>query len=43
MILPVGLAIDAQGETLWAVLNLRNSLAEIDLASGTLKREIAVG
>lgn len=43
LILPVGLAIDAQGETLWAVLNLRNSLAEIDLASGTLKREIAVG
>ena len=40
---PVGLAVSPDGKTLWAVLNLRNTLAEIDLASGTLKREIAVG
>jgi YVTN family beta-propeller protein len=43
MILPVGLAIDRERETLWAVLNLRNTLAEIELDSGTLKREIPVG
>jgi YVTN family beta-propeller protein len=43
MIVPVGLAVDAEGKTLWAVLNLRNTLAEIDLASGNLKREIPVG
>ncbi len=42
-ILPVGLAIAGEGGSLWAVLNLRNALAEIDLASGTIKREIAVG
>jgi YVTN family beta-propeller protein len=41
-ILPVGLAIDGSGESLWAALNLRNSLAEIDLR-GRLKREIPVG
>ncbi|MEX0678770.1 MAG: bifunctional YncE family protein/alkaline phosphatase family protein [Pirellulales bacterium] len=43
LILPVGLAIDAKGQSLWAALNLRNRLAEIDLASGALKREIPVG
>lgn len=42
-ILPVGLAIDRDGKSLWAVLNLRNSLAEIDRATGRVKREIAVG
>ncbi len=41
--LPVSLAIDASGKTLWAVLNLNNTLAEIDLATGSVKREIAVG
>ncbi len=42
-ILPVGLATSADGKTLWAALNLRNALGEIDLASGKLRREIAVG
>ncbi len=42
-ILPVGLAIDRTGKSLWAVLNLRNSLAEIDLETGTLRHEIPVG
>ena len=42
-ILPVGLAIDRAGKSLWAVLNLRNSLAEIDLETGTLRHEIPVG
>ncbi len=41
--LPVELVIDAEGKNLYAVLNLNNSLAEIDLASGAVKREIAVG
>jgi YVTN family beta-propeller protein len=40
---PIGLALDAQGKTLWAVLNLRNSLAQIDLETGQVVREIAVG
>lgn len=42
-VLPVGLAIDPAGKTLWAVFNLRNKVAEIDLASGAILREIAVG
>ena len=42
-ILPVGLAVDRDGKSLWAALNLRNTLAEIDLAGGRLKREIPVG
>jgi YVTN family beta-propeller protein len=42
-VVPVGLAVEPAGKTLWAVLNLRNSLAEIELDSGKLKREIAVG
>ena len=41
--LPVSLAIDESGKTLWAVLNLNNKLAEIDLASGSVKRELPVG
>ena len=41
--LPISLAIDGSGKTLWAVLNLNNTLAEIDLASGRVKREIVVG
>ena len=41
--LPVGLAISADGKTLYAALNLINMLAEIDLASGEVKREIEVG
>ncbi len=42
-ILPVGLTMDREGKSLWAALNLRNTLAEIDVASGKVKREIAVG
>ncbi|MBC7854039.1 MAG: YncE family protein, partial [Pirellulaceae bacterium] len=41
--LPVGLALDADGKTLWAVLNLRSTLAQIDLAEGKVLREIPVG
>src|SRR5205823_10159105 len=41
--LPIGLALDLDGKTLWAALNLRNSLAQIDLTSGQVGREIAVG
>jgi YVTN family beta-propeller protein len=40
---PSGLAVSADGKTLWAVLNLRNSLAQIDLARGEVVREIPVG
>ena len=42
-ILPVGLAVSDDGKTLWAALNLRNTLGEIDLATGSLKREIKTG
>ncbi len=38
-----GLAIDATGKTLWAVCNMRNALAAIDLATGQVVREIPVG
>jgi YVTN family beta-propeller protein len=41
--LPTGLAVDADGKSLWAALNLRNTLAQIDLASGKVVREIPVG
>jgi YVTN family beta-propeller protein len=40
---PVGLAFSADGKTLFAAINLKNSLAEIDVASGKVRREIAVG
>jgi DNA-binding beta-propeller fold protein YncE len=40
---PAGLALDPVGKTLWAVLNLRNSVAEIDLKSGGLLRELPAG
>ena len=40
---PAGLVLDPQKERLWAVLNMRNSVAEIDLADGRVLREIAVG
>jgi YVTN family beta-propeller protein len=42
-ILPVGLAVSRDGKTLWAALNLRNTLAQIELATGKIQREIAVG
>ena len=42
-ILPVDLAVDREGKSLWAAFNLRNTLAEIDLASLRVKREIPVG
>lgn len=41
--LPIGLALDPNGKTLWAVLNMRNSLAEIDVAERKIVREIPVG
>ena len=41
--LPVGLALDSAGNTLWAVLNLKNSLAKIDVATREVVQEIAVG
>jgi YVTN family beta-propeller protein len=41
--LPVGLALDPDGKTLWAVLNLRSTLAKIDLAEGKVLKEIPVG
>ena len=41
--LPVGLALSADGKSLWAALNLRNVLAQIDLAEGRVVREIPVG
>ncbi len=41
--LPVGLAISADGKTLFAALNLKNTLAEIDVASKKIRREIPVG
>ncbi|HEX5472997.1 MAG TPA: bifunctional YncE family protein/alkaline phosphatase family protein [Lacipirellulaceae bacterium] len=41
--LPVGLAISADGKSLYAALNLKNTLAEIDVESGEIRREIPVG
>ena len=41
--LPVGLALDPSGTALWAVLNLKNALAKIDLATREVVQEIAVG
>jgi YVTN family beta-propeller protein len=40
---PGGLALDPHAEHLWVVLNVRNSVAEVDLASGRTLREIKVG
>ncbi len=42
-IVPVGLQISADGKTLFAALNLKNTLAEIALPSGKLRRTVAVG
>ncbi|MBI2826334.1 MAG: bifunctional YncE family protein/alkaline phosphatase family protein [Planctomycetia bacterium] len=42
-VLPIGLAIDRSGKSLWAVLNLHNTVAEIGLADGVIRREIPVG
>jgi YVTN family beta-propeller protein len=41
--LPVGLAIDPTEKSLFVAINLNNSLGEIDIESGKLVREIAVG
>ena len=41
--MPAGLALSPDGKTLWAVLNMQNVLAEIDLADGRLLRTIHVG
>ena len=40
---PAGLAISADGKTLYAALNLKNSLGIFDLASGEMQQEIPVG
>ncbi len=41
--LPVGLALSADGKRLWAALNLRNQLAEIDLQTKKVLRRIPAG
>lgn len=41
--LPAGLALTGDGNTLYAALNLNNTLAEFDVGSGELLREIPVG
>ncbi len=41
--LPVGLALSPGGRRLWAVLNLRNLVAEIDPVEGRILRRIPVG
>jgi YVTN family beta-propeller protein len=41
--IPAGLALDPKNERLWAALSLRNSVAEIDLGSRRVLREITVG
>lgn len=41
--LPIGLALSRDGKTLWAVLNLRSTLAQIDLAEAKVLKEIPVG
>lgn len=38
-----GLALDPGGKTFWAALNLSNTVAEIDLATGEVLRQIPVG
>jgi DNA-binding beta-propeller fold protein YncE len=40
---PAGLALATDQQSLWAVLNLNNTLAEIELPSGRVLREIPVG
>lgn len=40
---PIGLAVAADGKSLWAVLNLRNSLVQLELGEGKTLDEIAVG
>jgi YVTN family beta-propeller protein len=42
-VVPVGMSISADGMTMLVVLNMKNSLAEIDLTTGKVKREIPVG
>ncbi len=40
---PAGLTLDPQGKTFWAALNLSNTVAEIELDSGRVLRQIPVG
>ncbi len=42
-VVPVGMAIAADGKTMLVALNMKNTLAEIDLAIGKVVREIPVG
>lgn len=41
-VVPVGMSISADGKTMYVVLNMKNTLAEVDLETGTVKREIPV-
>ena len=41
--IPAGLCVSGDGATLYAALNLSDQLAEIDAASGAVKRMLAVG
>ena len=40
---PAGLAVDPGRKTIWAALNMANTVAEIDMSSGRVLRKIAVG
>ncbi|MFQ3650565.1 MAG: bifunctional YncE family protein/alkaline phosphatase family protein [Gemmataceae bacterium] len=40
---PTGLAVDGEAKRLWVCLSMNNSLAEVDLETGKLVREIPVG
>jgi YVTN family beta-propeller protein len=42
-VVPVGMSITADGKTMYVALNMKNSLAEIELSSRKVIREIAVG
>lgn len=42
-VVPVGMAMNADGKTLLVALNMKNSLGEISLSTGKLVREIPVG
>jgi len=42
-VVPVGLSMESDGKKLWAVFNLKNTVAEINLESGKILRQIPVG
>jgi len=43
LLYPIGLALSPDGQTLWAAETIGSAVAVIDLASGRVKRRIAVG